>query len=212
MNALRLLVVRWRLTASSLRRGPGGREERDDCLGLVYWAQYGLARQGPCRGHQLPRAQALGGHRLNGDPNVVFKSDAATELVKAAERLCCTTSPSVPRDWPHATHVEREIRAVKEIGRPIHLQAGFNKKMWPISVVYTAKSRAFWSPCVISVITSAEQRLKSTRQVKPVGMSALVSPSLASSTRLVHWSSTGQRQDNQEDWEVGWLVLSCHRA
>ena len=76
-----------------------------------------------------------GGHRLNGDPNVVFKADAATELVKAAERLCWTTSPSVPRDSPHAAHVDREIRSV--------IQAGFNKKMWPTSVVYTDKSRAF---------------------------------------------------------------------
>ena len=58
-------------------------------------------------------------------------------------------SPSIPRDWPHAAHVEREVRALKELCRPVHLQAGFNKKMWPISVVYTAKSRAFWSPCVI---------------------------------------------------------------
>ena len=65
----------------------------------------------------------FGGHRLNGDPHVVFKSDAATELVKAAERFCWMTSPSVPRDWPHAAHVEREIRAVKELCRPIHLQA-----------------------------------------------------------------------------------------
>ena len=91
----------------------------------------------------------FGGHRLNGDTGVIFKSDAAGELTGAASRLCWTISPSIPRDWPHAAHVEREVRTLKELCRPAHLQAGFSKKMWPISVVYTAKARAFWSPCVI---------------------------------------------------------------
>ena len=88
----------------------------------------------------------FGGHRLNGDTGVIFKSDAAGELTGAASRLCWTISPSIPRDWPHAAHVEREVRTLKELCRPAHLQAGFSKKMWPISVVYTAKARAFWSP------------------------------------------------------------------
>ena len=45
--------------------------------------------------------------------------------------------------------LKREVRALKKQCKPIHLQAGFSKKMWPISVVYTAESRAFGSPCVI---------------------------------------------------------------
>ena len=91
----------------------------------------------------------FGGHRLNGDPNVVFKSDAATELTKAAARLCWNIAPSVPRSWPHNAHTEREIRAIKELRRPAHLQAGFHKKLWPLSVVFAAKARAFWTPCMV---------------------------------------------------------------
>ena len=56
----------------------------------------------------------FGGHRLNGDTGVIFKSDAAGELTGAASRLCWTISPSIPRDWPHAAHVEREVRLQQE--------------------------------------------------------------------------------------------------
>ena len=102
----------------------------------------------------------FGGHRLNGNTNVVFKSDAATELTNAASRLCWTLSPSVARTWPHNARTEREIRSIKETCRPSHLQAGFTKRMWPISVTYTAKARSFWGPCAIrnyEIDTEAEK-------------------------------------------------------
>ena len=89
------------------------------------------------------------GNRLSGVTSVVFKSDAAEELTAAASRLCWTTVPSIPRTWPHNSSVERDIRAVKELCRPIHLQAGFGRKLWTVSVAYAATARSCFGACPV---------------------------------------------------------------
>ena len=44
---------------------------------------------------------------------------------------------------------KREVRTLKEPARPAHVAAGFHKKLWPISVDFTAKARTFFSLCPI---------------------------------------------------------------
>ena len=69
---------------------------------------------------------------------VVMKSDAAKELVGAAERLGWLPEPSLPNRWPHNATLERDVRLVKEATRAVHYQAGFDHELWPISIQYAA--------------------------------------------------------------------------
>ena len=89
------------------------------------------------------------GLRLNGVTTVNFRSDAATELQAAAGRLCWNTSSSLPDTFPHNAHVEREIRTIKELSRPSHLQAGFHRRLWTVTVKYVSQARTFWSPAPV---------------------------------------------------------------
>ena len=87
----------------------------------------------------------FGGYRLSGKTDVVFHSDNAQELTKAADQMCWVPDPSGPNSWPHNSHVEREVRTVKELCRPSHIQAGFHRRMWPISLDFVAKARSFFT-------------------------------------------------------------------
>ena len=87
----------------------------------------------------------FGGNKLNGNPDVVFHSDTAQELTNAASRLGWVADPSAANHWPHNAFVEREIRTIKEMCRPSHLQAGFHRRLWTISIEYTATARSFFT-------------------------------------------------------------------
>ena len=89
------------------------------------------------------------GRYLSSKKGVLFVSDNAKELTGAASRLGWIPDPSVPGFWPHNSGCEREIRTLKELARPAHVAAGFHKKLWPISVDFTAKARTFFSLCPI---------------------------------------------------------------
>ena len=67
-----------------------------------------------------------------------MKSDAAKELVGAAERLGWLPEPSLPNRWPHNATLERDVRTVKEATRAVHYQAGFDHELWPVSIQYAA--------------------------------------------------------------------------
>ena len=84
------------------------------------------------------------GKRLTGKKGVVFISDHARELTGAANKLGWISDPSVPGFWPHNANCEREVRSLKELARPAHVAAGFQKKLWPLSVDFTAKARSFF--------------------------------------------------------------------
>ena len=84
------------------------------------------------------------GEHLNGSAETVFKSDTAEELTNAAHRLAWNIDPSLANSWPHNAACERDIRALKETSRPSHLQAGFGRKLWPLSLAYAAKARSFY--------------------------------------------------------------------
>ena len=90
------------------------------------------------------------GRTLSGKTDTVFCSDTAPELTKAATRLCWVPDPSAPNYWPHNTYVERDVRTIKELCRPSHIQAGFHRRLWTLSVDYTAKARSFFSDAPIS--------------------------------------------------------------
>ena len=92
----------------------------------------------------------FGGNKLNGNPDVVFHSDTAQELTNAASRLGWVADPSAANYWPHNAYVEREIRTIKEMCRPSHLQAGFHRRLWTISIEYTATARSFFTPAPIT--------------------------------------------------------------
>ena len=95
--------------------------------------------------------KAFAGHRLNGVTSVIFKSDSAEELVRAGKRMCWLTAPFFARSWPHNTSSEWEIRTLKELCRASHLQAGFNSKLWPVSISYTVMARSAFSKNLIAV-------------------------------------------------------------
>jgi hypothetical protein len=84
------------------------------------------------------------GEKLNGSSTTVFKSDNAKELTNSAHRLAWVPDPSLANKWPHNAACERDIRSLKEICRPSHLQAGFPKQAWPVSLDYTSKARSFY--------------------------------------------------------------------
>ena len=89
------------------------------------------------------------GVKLNGNTNTVFKSDTAGELTSAASRLCWNADPSLANTWPHNAACERDIRSAKEACRCSHLQAGFDRKMWPLSLQYTSMARSFFESAPI---------------------------------------------------------------
>ena len=74
----------------------------------------------------------------------VLLRDTAKELTGAASRLGWIPDPSVPGFWPHNANCERQVRAIKELARPAHVAAGFHRKLWPLSVDFTAKARTFF--------------------------------------------------------------------
>ena len=76
-------------------------------------------------------------------------SDNAKELTGAASRLGWVPDPLVPGFWLHNASCKREVGTLKELVRPAHVAAGFHKKLWPISVDFTAKARTFFSLCPI---------------------------------------------------------------
>ena len=90
------------------------------------------------------------GYRLSGKSDVVFHSDSAQELTKAASLMCWVPDPSGPNAWPHNSHLEREVRAIKELCRPSHIQAGFHRRLWTISMDFVAKVKSFFTAAPIA--------------------------------------------------------------
>ena len=90
------------------------------------------------------------GYPLSGRTDTVFCSDTAQELTNAASRLCWVLDPSAPNYWPHNAHLEREVRTLKELSRPSHIQAGFHKRLWTLTIDYVSKARSFFSPAPIA--------------------------------------------------------------
>ena len=119
---------------------------RDRYSGVV--AVYPMASRAETNNYEA--LKHFGGTRLNGRTETAFRSDAATELQAAASRLCWTVSTALPDSFPHNAHVEREIRTIKELSRPSHLQAGFHKRLWTITVRYVSQARTFWGMAPIS--------------------------------------------------------------
>ena len=73
------------------------------------------------------------GYPLSGRTDTIYCSDTAQELTNAASRLCWVLDPSAPNYWPHNAHLERDVRALKELNRPSHIQAGSRKKLWTLT-------------------------------------------------------------------------------
>ena len=90
------------------------------------------------------------GYPLSGRTDTVFCSDTAPELTNAASRLCWVLDPSAPNYWPHNAHLERDVRALKELSRPSHIQAGFHRRLWTVTVDYVSKARSFFSPAPVA--------------------------------------------------------------
>ena len=90
------------------------------------------------------------GHALSGKTDTVFCSDTAQELTNAASRLCWVMDPSAPNYWPHNSFLERDVRTLKELSRPSHIQAGFHKRLWTLTLDYVAKARSFFAPAPIA--------------------------------------------------------------
>eukprot|EP00434_Breviolum_minutum_P040269 symbB.v1.2.035778.t1/scaffold4900.1/size33223/1 len=70
----------------------------------------------------------FGGYMLSGNTGVVFHSDNAQELTKAADMMCWVPDPSGPNAWPHNSHVEREVRTVKELCRPSLVEMAWRRR------------------------------------------------------------------------------------
>ena len=64
--------------------------------------------------------------------------------------MCWVPDPSGPNSWPHNSHLEREVRTVKELCRPSHIQAGFHRGLWPVSLDFVAKARSFFTAAPIA--------------------------------------------------------------
>ena len=76
-------------------------------------------------------------------------------------RLCWVLDPSAPNHWPHNAHLERDVRTLKVLSRPSHIQAGFHKRLWTLTLDYVSKARSFFSPAPIvnhEKDTHAEER------------------------------------------------------
>ena len=101
------------------------------------------------------------GYPLSGRTHTIFCSDTAQELTNAASRLCWVLDPSAPNYWRHNAHLERDVRTLKELSRPSHIQAGFHKGVWTLTVDNVSKARSFFSPASIANDekgTDAEER------------------------------------------------------
>ena len=108
------------------------------------------------------------GHPLSGRTDTVFCSDTAQELTNAASRLCWVLDPSAPNYWPHNAHLERDVRTLKELSRPSHIQAGFHKRLWTLTIDYVSKARSFFSHAPIAMRRALKQRR--TKRKRPDGM------------------------------------------
>ena len=110
-----------------------------------------------------------------GSSKVILKSDAAQELVGAAERLSWLPEPSVANRWPHNAVLERDVRTVKEATRSVHLQAGFDHEMWPLSMSYAATSLSAEQPAAYNPsISQWEAATGEPFRGKPIPLGALV--------------------------------------
>ena len=125
---------------------------RDRYSGVV--AVYCMASRAETNNYEA--LKHFGGTRLNGRTETAFRSDAATELQAAASRMCWTVSTALPGSFPHNAHVERESRTIKELSRPSHLQAGFHKRLWTITVRYVSQARTFWGMAPIQIKRGAQ--------------------------------------------------------
>ena len=73
-------------------------------------------------------------------PSVVMKSDQAGEFNASCTQLGFQHEPTLENRWPHNSQLEREIGAIEEVTRALHLQAGFHmfQDLWPLSVSHAA--------------------------------------------------------------------------
>ena len=81
------------------------------------------------------------GARYKHLPSVLRKSDDAKELVAAITQIGWVHEGSLENRFPHNSQLEREIRALEESTRALHLAAGFHAvaDLWPVSVQLAAR-------------------------------------------------------------------------
>ena len=121
-----------------------------------------------------------------------FRSDTSTELQAAASRMCWTVSSALPDSFPHNAHVERELRAIEELSRPSHLQAGFHKRLWAVTVRHVSQARSFWGMAPINKERGADAGNFKLEKARWEVMAR--SRFLGQSILLVHLSSTVQKE------------------
>ena len=66
-------------------------------------------------------------------PEIIVKSDAASEIIAAVNDLGWHSIPSLANVWPHNTDHERSHLTVKSIARALMTQAGFPEDCWDFS-------------------------------------------------------------------------------
>ena len=74
------------------------------------------------------------GHR----PDVMVRSDAASEITLAVEDLGWFSEPSLENKWPHNAVHERWIGTFKSVVRACMLQSGFPPEAWDFAVPYAS--------------------------------------------------------------------------
>jgi len=90
----------------------------------------------------------FGGRRCIGT-SAFCKCDDAAKVKDAAEHLGWIPSPSLPREWPHNTHCERDIGISEDLAGAAFEMSGFPDYAWPIILEYIAQARTFFSDAPI---------------------------------------------------------------
>ena len=86
-----------------------------------------------------------GAHR----PQILVKSDAASEITAAVRQLGWLPEPSLQNRFPHNAVLERWIGTLKSTVRAAMLQSGFPELRADWAVPYSAMSLAIIQPCPI---------------------------------------------------------------
>ena len=89
------------------------------------------------------------GLRLQRDPNVLVKSDAAGELVEAVKELGWHAEPSLENRWPHNAVHERDGGTLKATVRAALLASGIGEEGWSVGTPYGAVSLSAVQPAPI---------------------------------------------------------------
>ena len=113
---------------------------RDHYSGVL--SQYAAKRR--TSENNLKAMTHFGGIKIHG-AKVACKSDDASEVRDAANHLDWISFSSVPRDWPHNSHCERDIGITKDISGAIFIRSGCPDKCWPSVLECAAQARSFFT-------------------------------------------------------------------